>query len=333
MSENKLKILITGATGSIGKHLVKALAEQGHHCRCLVREASKLDFLKEQGVELFHGDLLLPETLKGIVEGIDVVFHLAAEGHISSTSEEAYERAFKVNVEGTRNLLKECVNSGIKRFVHFSSTAAMGLIENKLVDENTPCSPKTPYQITKYESEQVVMDYFKKDGVPVVILRPCMVYGDNCKGEYLRIFSFMKKGIFPKLGTGQKLTPLVYIHNLIPAVANAATMGQNGNIYLLVDSSVEIDILHKKVCESFGIKAPYIFLPPFIAFALMNLYEMICRVLGKDPKLSLKNVKSTVANRIFDSTKARRDLNFRRIVGFDESLKATIAWAKAKKYL
>jgi len=319
-----MKALITGAAGSIGRHLIKELIKRGYSCRCLVRQTTDISPLEGTNVELVYGDLRFPKTLKGIVDGVDVVFHLAAEGHVSFTTIEAFKNFLKVNVEGTRNLLKECIGSNIKKFVHFSSTAAMGLIQDTVADENTPCMPKTPYQKTKYQSEQVVMYFHKKENIPAVIIRPCMVYGEDCKGEYLRIFSYMRKGIFPRIGRGKKLTPLVYIHNIIPAIANAATLGKPGNVYILVDSSVKIDVLHKKVCGFLGISVPYIYMPPVIAFSLIKVYEILCHAIGKEPLFSLKNVKSTVANRIFNSTKARRQLKFRRVVGFDESLKATI---------
>jgi len=328
-----MKILITGAAGSIGVHLLKELVKKGNFCRCLVKQTTDISSLKELDIEFVYGDICYPKTIDGIADGIDVVFHLAAIGHVSSTSLSAYKKFLKVNVEGTRNLLKECKKSKVKRFVHFSSTAAMGLIEDVVVDEKTPSCPRTPYQKTKFKSEQVVMDFYEKEGMPVVILRPCMVYGEGCKGEYLRIFSYIKNGIFPRIGKGKKLTPLVYIHNIIPAIVNAATMGKAGNVYLLVDTSIEVDVLHEKVSKYLGVKSPYIFIPTFIALLLVKFYELSCKLVGRSPKVALKNVKSTIANRIFNSSKAQRDLQFRKIFTFDESLKRTIKWAKKKKYL
>ncbi len=333
MSNENQKILITGATGAIGRHLVKALLEKGYYCRCLVRKTSNVAELKKAGVELFYGDICEPESLNGIAQGIDIVYHLAAEGHVSSSSDDAYKKFLKINVEGTKNLAKECIRSGVKKFIHFSSTAAMGLIEDIDIDETTPCVPQTPYQKAKYQSEVAVLELWKKEKLPALILRPCMVYGENCKGEYLRIFSYMKKGIFPRLGAGKKLTPLVYITNLVHAAINAATSGEPGNVYLLVDQSVELDELRQKVIALLGVNPRYLYVPPRVAVFLIHGYETFSNMLRIEPKVTVKNIKSTIADRIFNTEKARRDLNFQEVVGLDEALKTTITWATAGGYL
>jgi nucleoside-diphosphate-sugar epimerase len=147
-----------------------------------VRKNSNVGELKQLGVELAHGDILAGASLDGNVEGIDIVYHLAAMGHVSAVSKQAFELFRKVNVEGTRNLVKACSRHRISKFIHVSSTAAMGLIKAPIVDETTECRPATPYQKSKRESEQVVLEYWKKEGFPAVIVRPCMVYGPGGKG-------------------------------------------------------------------------------------------------------------------------------------------------------
>lgn len=333
MKDNKLRILITGATGSIGNHLIPALIAKGYNCRCLVRPSSDISQLKESKVELVYADISTPETLKGIADGIDVVYHLAAEGHVTSSSNGAYERFWKVNVEGTKNLIEECKRGGVKRFIHFSSTAAMGLIEDVIADENTPCVPTTPYQKAKFQGEQVVLDYWKREGFCGLVLRPCMVYGEECKGEYLKIFRLMKKGVFPRLGNGRKLTPVIYIANLIHAAVTAAEKGQPGKVYLLVDESVEIDVLREKVLQNLGIRRMYPYISPGLAVFLAGCYEGLARFLRVEPGITAKNIKSTIADRVFNTTRAQKEVDFRPIVRLDEGLQKTIFWAKTAGYL
>jgi nucleoside-diphosphate-sugar epimerase len=327
------RILITGATGAIGGHLVKRLREEGHICRCLVRKTSKIENLKKYEVEFVYGDICDADSLKGITRDIDIVFHLAAEGHVSSSSKAAYIKFQKVNVEGTENLLRECQNSEINKFIHFSSTAAMGLIENVVADENTDCVPATPYQIAKYQSEQTAINMWYDKGLPVVVLRPCMVYGEGCKGEYLRIFNYMKRGIFPKLGRGKKLTPLINVKNLIDSAVNAMESGVPGNVYLLIDQSVEIDVLRKKVLNILSTDSFYPYLPAWFGLILVDCYEKISKILGIEPKITKRNIKSTISDRIFSTAKAEKDLNYKRRVSLDEGLKETIKWAMANRYL
>ncbi|MBU4444922.1 MAG: SDR family NAD(P)-dependent oxidoreductase, partial [Candidatus Marinimicrobia bacterium] len=131
-----MNILITGATGFIGSHLTKELCKQGYHCRCLVRNIDKAKeiFKDYKNIEFVIGDITKPETLKNIGNNIDVVFHLAAHGHVAATSEEAFKKFYKINVKGAENLLNECLNKNISKFFHFSSTAAVGLIPDIVVD-------------------------------------------------------------------------------------------------------------------------------------------------------------------------------------------------------
>lgn len=116
-----MKTLVTGASGFIGKHLVRTLVEQGRDVRCLVRETSNTQYLDDLGVELFYGDLLNTDSLKGIIKDVKIVYHLAGQIHSK------YSRDFyKVNFDGTRNLVEECLPEKIERFVFLSSIAAVG---------------------------------------------------------------------------------------------------------------------------------------------------------------------------------------------------------------
>jgi len=178
--------LVTGATGFVGGHLLRALTARGERCRCLVRSQRKAAWLTDHdNVEVVEGDLTRPNTLIGIARGVRTVYHLAAEGHVSAVSREAFQRFVAVNVDGTRNLLNECIGAPIHKFVHFSSTAAMGLIRKTVVDEADTPQPRTPYQRSKLASERTSLALGQEHGVPIVVLRPCMIYGPGARsGEF-----------------------------------------------------------------------------------------------------------------------------------------------------
>jgi len=327
-----MKVLVTGGTGFIGRHLINELLRKGYFCRCLVRKSSDIGELKQLNIELVYGDILNPDSLRGIAKDINVVYHLAAEGHVSALSKSAYQKCKSINVEGTRNLAVECCKNKIKKFIHFSSTAAMGLIKDIIVNEETPCVPKTPYQKTKYESEQVVIQFWKEHKLPAIIVRPSMVYGEGGTGEFLRICRFMKKGIFPKLGNGKKLTPLVYIDNLIQGTLLVGERGITGQTYLIIDHSVELDRLRKLILSNLGVKRFYPYVPPKLALALMVCLEKGAKILGVEPLVSSKNIESTIADRVFDTSRAR-DIGFKQIVPLEEAVKRTINWYKGMNYL
>ena len=104
----------------------------------------------------------------------------------------------------------------------------MGLIKKPLVDETVACQPSTPYQMSKYESEKVVTEYSEQRQLPGVILRPCMIYGAGEAGEFLKICRLIKKGIFPKIGKGKNLTPIVHVSDVVQAAILSGEKGKPG---------------------------------------------------------------------------------------------------------
>jgi nucleoside-diphosphate-sugar epimerase len=326
-----LRVLITGGTGFVGRYLVKELISQGVLCRLLVHDNSNTGELEiMDNIELWHGDLTRSDTLSGISKGMDYVYHLAAAGHVSAISKEAYKKFVSVNVNGTRNLITECSESdNIKKFVHFSSTAAMGLIKKKLVDETDPPQPVTPYQKSKLESETSALALGKELGVPTVVVRPCMIYGIHGKGEFYKMCQLMGKGLFPMVGSGKNLTPLVHVRDVVQGAIRAAENGIPGEIYLLTSAqSIEMSEMRNLIMEAWGTKAVYPYVPVWFMFFVAWCFEMISKVTGRAPVVTRRNIASTVWDREFSIEKARRDLGYNPRVNFREGIFETVAWFK-----
>lgn len=330
-----MNILITGATGFIGKYLLQQLIEEGHYCRCLVRRSSNRENLfNNPKVEIFEGDITKPETLKGIGKEIDVVYHLAAAGHVADVSEDAYKAAYVLNVQGTQNIIEACATGGFGRFIHFSSTAAMGLIKRPIINEDVPCQPQTPYQKSKYESEKIAFETGNKYEVDIVVLRPCMVYGPGGRGEFLKFCSLIKKGLFPRIGLGKNLTPIVHLKDVVQAALKAATKGNVGNVYLIAsETSPPLRDIFEAVCLSLGIKRPYYYVPLWAAYSAALLGEKLSLIFGKPPIVSRKNILSVAASRVFDISKAKRDLDYGPSVNLELGIKQTIDWYRKESLI
>jgi nucleoside-diphosphate-sugar epimerase len=326
-----LKILITGGTGFVGRYLVNELISQGNFCRLLIRRKSNTEWLlKKNQVELWHGDITRPDTLKDIAKDMDYVYHLAAVGHVSAISEEAYKNFIRVNVDGTKNLIIECAGFNIKKFVHFSSTAAMGLIKKKLVDERDVPQPVTPYQKSKLESEKVALSLGKEYKVPTVVIRPCMIYGINGKGEFLKMCKLMSRGLFPRVGFGKNLTPLVHVSDVVQGAIKSAEKGIPGEEYLLAsEHSIELSELRSIVMNALGKKALYPYVPVWFMFFAAWCFEMASRLTGKAPIVTRRNIASTVWDREFSIEKAKKDLGFNPQVSFQDGISKTVGWFKS----
>lgn len=329
-----MNIFVTGGTGFIGNHLIPKLVKEGHEVTCLVRDKKKGELLSlNYGVHIVHGDITDFSSLEKINVGdVDVVIHMAAMGHVSAASEEAYRKFVEVNEGGTKNLIKIFLkDKKLRKFIHISSTAAMGFIGMPVLDEKSIPNPITPYQKSKYRSEILPMNAFTKTNFPSIVLRPCMVYGPGGFGEFYKFCSLMKKGLFPKVGTGLNLTPMVYVEDVTSAIILAMDKGKAGEKYIVAsENSIGMDDMHKIIMNEIGVRAPYIYIPSWMALSGAKIIEKTCGILKKEPIVSYQNIKSTITDRTFDITKIKNELGFRVEYSFEKGIKETINWYKKK---
>lgn len=330
-----MNILLTGATGFIGRHLVENLVNEGHFCRCLVRQVVGLESVfYRTNVSLFVGDITDPNSLKDIGKDIDVAYHLAGAGHVSSVSSKGYEESFNINVNGTRNLMRSCGLNSVRRVIHFSSTAAMGLIRRPKIDETIKCRPRTPYQRSKYASEMAALQESRKCGIEVIILRPCMVYGPGGKGEFLKFCRLVNLGIFPRIGLGKNLTPIVHVNDVVQASVKALQKGKSGEVYIIAShESPPLQDIHRYICAGLDIRRPYFYIPVWLAYLTAFFLERVCLITGNEPLVSRMNITSTITGRTFDIQKAMKDLSYCPEMALETSIAHTARYFKAASVL
>lgn len=324
---NKKNVLITGATGFIGGFLLEELIQSGHTCRCLVRQPEKMKpQMAHPRIEIHPGDITQPDTLCSLAENVDAVFHLAAAGHVSAVSARESRRYFEVNEQGTRNLMEECGRAGVTRFIHFSSTAAMGRIKAPMIDEHFICQPETPYQKSKYAAEKTVFKSAEEYGMEAVVLRPCLVYGPGNCMEFLRVCRLIQKGMFPRIGGGRNLTPIVHVMDVVQAAANSLDNGRPGSVYLIASrTSPPLAAIRNTIAGAIGHRGPYIYLPFWLVFSGAYVLEIASRFTHRPPPVSRKNVLSVVTDRVFDISLARRDLGYEPQVDLCSGITETVA--------
>jgi len=177
------KVLVTGAGGFIGSHLVERLVELGAHCRAMVRYNSAgsrgwLDGVANPGgrLEVVAGDVCDRDSVAGAVRGIDVVFHLAALIGIPY-SYQAPASYVRTNIEGTLNVLECARELGVERVVHTSTSEVYGTARYVPIDEAHPLQPQSPYSATKIGADQLALSFERSFRLPVVIIRPFNTYG------------------------------------------------------------------------------------------------------------------------------------------------------------
>lgn len=328
-----MKYLITGATGFVGPHLIRKLISAGHSCRCLVREVSRQKTSDEKGVEWVEGDITDGSSLKGIGAGMDGLFHMATLGHMSNyrVPDEMFER---VNVQGTRHIMEEALRAEIPRVVHCSTVAAMGICREVPADEMTECNPHHPYGQSKLKAEQTVQHLVSSGGLPARIIRFSMVYGPGDWRDILKLTRMAKKGLFPKVGSKPKLTPLIHVDDATDGLVLAMDKGRVGETYLITNNRSEpFDQIRKALLKGLGVFRPPLYVPEWVALSAAALTEKIFTLAGKAPPVTRKNIESTLTDRVFSIEKARRELGFDPRVDPEQGLMETVQWYRKEGWV
>lgn len=217
--------LITGAGGFIGHRLRHPGA------RALVRGAANVGEMV--------GDLADCESLRRACEGVDQVFHCAGYAHASSPSSSSSESSthWRINYEGTRNLLNAAGRAGVRSFVFLSSVKAMAEPGDQCVSENWPGEPQTPYGYAKRAAENEVLEAGAKYGMHVVNLRLAMVYGRGGRGNLERMARAVRSGWFPPLPETNNRRSIVHVQDVVEVMRLVAERSEaNGMTYIVADS-------------------------------------------------------------------------------------------------
>jgi dihydroflavonol-4-reductase len=302
-----MKVAVTGASGHIGNCLVRELKKQGAAIKVLVHNfRSDLD---EMDVELIQGNLLEPESLIALCEGVDVVFHLAARIAIKNRSS---AHVYETNVAGTKNMIKAVNNAGVKKFIHFSSIHAfqtdpsdMILDESRLLVE----SDKTIYEFTKAEGEREVMKAVE-EGLNAVIINPTAVLGPfDLRGSLLgQALLKIYQNKLPFLVSGGY--NWVDVRDVVSASIEAIESGHKGERYILSGAFCTLHELSVMISKISGCKIPVI-VPVSLARLACPFFQIYSSVTKREPLYTYQSLDILVNSPVnISNAKARKDLGY-----------------------
>ncbi len=324
-----MKIAVTGASGHIGSCLVRALMEMGVKIRVLVHE-HRNDFDK-LGLEITEGDLLDHGSLDKLCDGVETVFHLAAQITLDSRSD---KKTHDVNVTGTRNMLKAAQRRGVRKFIHFSSIHAFSTVpDGILLDETMPAidTGGSIYEVTKAEGEREVINA-AREGLDAVILNPTAVIGPfdyriSALGEALiKIYN----NRLPFLISGGY--NWVDVRDVVIAAINAVEYGRKGEKYILSGEYRTLHELSEMISKISGCRIPVI-TPVILARMTCPFFRIISSVTGREPLYTSQTLDILVNSPVkISNAKARRELKYKpRLLA--DTLKDTFSWYDENKML
>jgi dihydroflavonol-4-reductase len=327
-----MKIFLTGATGFVGYHVARALADEGADLRLLVRKSSDLKNVEGIKGDTFVGDLAQPELLRPALDGIDAVVHVAADYRLWIPDPNAMYRA---NVDGTRELLRLAREAGVPRFVYTSSVATMHFFTNGTVsDEDTPVSLADMvghYKRSKFLAEQEAIKA-AEGGQQVMVLNPTTPIGprDVKPTPTGRIFvDFLNRKFPAYVDTGLNL---VDVGEVARAHVLAVTHGTPGRRYILGGENLTLKQILDKMSAITGLPSPTVEIPFAIAATYAFFEELITgRIRGKEPRATLEEVRMGRKKMFASSARAEAELGF-RVAPVDAAMRASIEWFRAHGY-
>ena len=319
-------VLVTGATGFTGKHLVRELCKTGATVRAIVRGSSKLDEIQDLPITFFHGDVYDEAVAKEAAAGANYIFHVAAAYREAKISDEIY---WKVHVESTHYLAQAALeNPDFKRFVHVSTMGVHGHIEEPPANEEYRFSPGDLYQETKVEAELWIRDFAKTKGLPVTVVRPAAIYGPGDQ-RLLKVFKMAKKPLVPMLGIGYKhLYHLIHVTDLVNFMIAAATLERTkGEVYLCgAEDPITIETMITVIAAKLKSAPRFVRLPVTPFFIAGDICEWVCKPLGIEPPIYRRRVAFFTKDRALDTSKMRDQTNFSYTYSNETGLADTADW-------
>ncbi len=323
---------LTGATGFVGSHVARALAENGASLRLLVRANSNTKNIDDLNADRVTGDLRAPASLEKGIAGCDVIFHVAADYRLWVRDP---EEMFRANVEGTRAILDAARKNKVRRVVYTSSVATMGFTRNGApATEDSPVSLANmigPYKRSKFQAEQVAIEA-ARSGLHVVIVNPTTPIGERDlkptpTGRI--VVDFLKKKFPAYVDTGLNLVDAT---ECARGHIAALEKGRSGERYILGGENLTLKQILDKLAAITGLPSPKIRVPYVLALATGIVDEIVTgRIRGREPRATIDAVRMGRKKMFVSPAKAELELGW-KIVPVDDALQRAVAWFRENGY-
>jgi dihydroflavonol-4-reductase len=327
-----MKAFVTGATGFVGSHVARVLAEQGADLRLLIRSGSDPRNIESLNVDRVVGDLRDPLSIEKAMAGCDVVFHVAADYRLWVRDP---QQMYCANVDGTRGLLEAARKNKVRRVVYTSSVATMGFTSNgRPVDEDFPVSLDNMighYKRSKFMAEEVALEA-GRGGMDVVVVNPTTPVGEQDikptpTGRI--VVDFLKKKFPAYVDTGLNL---VDVTECARGHVAALEKGSSGERYILGGQNLTLKQILDKLAAITGLPSPKVKLPYAVALAAGVVDEIVTgRILGREPRATIDAVRMGRKKMFVSCAKAERELGW-KTVPVDDALRRAVGWFQANGY-
>ncbi|HEC82810.1 MAG TPA: SDR family NAD(P)-dependent oxidoreductase [Thermoplasmatales archaeon] len=308
-----MRILVTGASGFIGRYLVRKLAERGYEVFALTRKNFKIEC-----AEVIKGDITDIKSLIPAIRKVDAVFHNAGYADDRGKKRDFY----RVNVNGTKNVAEACRMNGIKRIIYTSSAGVYGFPNKKEpLTEESPKKPMNAYHKSKLEGENVLKKYTE---MKISVIRPPLVLGAGARAGEI-ILKRIENGKMAYIGDGENFIPIVHPIDVSECLIKALEKDRKGEVFNVVSFHCRIKELIEEIGRELNIELKEKHIPYSIAYLISIFSEKFSK---NEFSLTRFRVKSFGRNRIISFEKAKKKLGYTPEYDLKKTIKEMVKWYK-----
>jgi UDP-glucose 4-epimerase len=325
--------LVTGATGFIGRHLVKELQRRHVRVTVLTRTPGRAASIwPRDTVTVLQGDLGREDIAANFSVGYDTVFHLAGYAHAEdadSVAAKAVHRA--VTVDGTRAVIHAALEAETRCLIFASSVKAMGEGTDGCLDETTAEMPTSCYGCAKREAEKLVLAAGGAKNMRTTVIRLPLVYGPGNRGNIPRMISAIDRRRFPSIQKVKNMRSMIHVEDVVQALLIAAENPEaSGQVYIVTDGGAySTGEIYRAICQGLGRKIPGWSVPSWILSVSGKVGDLLGRVAGVRMPLNSVAVSKLLGSAWYSPEKIRRELGFRPTHTLYDALPQMIAEHRA----
>ena len=321
-----MNIFVSGATGYIGSRLSLKLAGEGHTVHALYRSLDKTRIINHRNIRLFKGDIMDEGSLDRALVECEAVYHTAAFTRVWMRDA---GKIYRLNIEGTINVLRASLRAGIKKIVVTSTAGVLGSSTNGSINEDSVTgSFFIDYETSKFILEKILI-LFSGKAMDITIVNPTRVYGPGPLTEsngVTRMIDRYCRGKWHYVpGDGMSTGNYVFVDDVVEGHILAMEKGRSGERYILGGENVSYRLFFERLSDISGRKFRIYGVPLFILYPVAGLMLLLARITGKGPMITPSLVRKFSKNFLISSEKARKELGYKPS-DLSEGLKKTVNW-------
>ena len=316
------KAFVTGASGLLGRTLIDNLINDGFEVIALIHNTKIKD---RKALTIVHGDITKRESFARYLEGVNVIFHLAA----IVTDWAPRGLYYDVHVNGTKNLISAAVKYGVRKFMYVSTIDIFAHEKYKIVDENTPFThSQIPYRRSKLIAYNLTLKEASRGTIQPVILCPSWIYGPGDKIFIAEIIKQLKASQFVFIGNKHNYVPLVYTENLCKLMIDLSKkdIEHSSGVFIVSDINITWEQLIKVICNKIEAQYPRVSLPYSLSYFVGTVMEFYGHLIKRErrPLLTRTAVETVGRSVEADATKISKFIGYKPLVSFENGLEKTI---------